>query len=98
MIDFDMLDLDEEFDKLVNKCIRREKVRRKIIKNRIDAYLEDDGTIAKVVKDKDHNGEAWCGWCNSRIGGEPILDGYKKPTFCPECGVLLDWTEDDGTD
>lgn len=90
------MSLEEDFIKAVQEGIKVAEERRKKIEKRIIYHITEDGDTAEVKIKHDHAGEHWyCGYCGSPLRQEIILDGVKRPNFCSECGVLLEWSENE---
>ena len=68
---------------------------KKVVKERIDKYLSrcgENGDEFISVVTVDRNSIAKCGWCGIILADVRL--SY-RPNFCPECGVLLDWAQED---
>ena len=65
-----------------------------VVKERVDKYLSrcgenGDEFIARGYTD---DGDYECGYCGTVFAD---VEPEDRPNFCPECGVLLDWTQEE---
>ena len=52
-------------------------------------YLIENLNQKIVLKPLRTSVDAYCRNCDANL----TEDGYRQPNFCPNCGVKLDWTE-----
>ena len=60
----------------------------KIIRQRINEHIVRGLPIARVTTG---DGDYECNYCGTAFAE---VDPEARPNFCPECGVLLDWTQE----